>query len=200
MQCTRLHILASCKPIAWKSSPPYLIPARQYGAICCRVAEAAASAALAGATGAQVSMLRCDTGMASEAASALATAAGLPPVAGIMNSGGILQDALITAQTAASLRAVFAPKLVSAAAMQEAAAGQPVHQVLMFSSAASLFGAPGQANYAAANAALEGWAAGTAATGVNGIAIQWGAWAAGALACSACSACSASNADPGLTR
>ena len=172
---------ASSQPISIADEPFLLSAAHLPLSICRRVAEAAALAALAGATGAQVSMLRCDTGMAAEAACALATAAGLPPVAGIMNSGGILQDALITAQTAASVRAVFAPKLVSAAAMQQAAAGQPVHQMLLFSSAASLFGAPGQSNYAAANAALEGWAAGTAATGVNGIAIQWGAWAAGAL-------------------
>ena len=157
----------------------------------CRLADQqGSSAVLSGTSSGQVVMLRCDTGMAAEAAPALAAAAGVPPVAGIMNSGGILQDAVITAQTAASVRAVFAPKLVSAAAMQRAAAGQPVQQLLLFSSAASLFGAPGQSNYAAANAALEGWAAGTAATGINGMAIQWGAWAAGEVTgcCSVCSA------------
>lgn len=147
----------------------------------CRAADQqAASCAVAGGTAAQVVMMRCDTGMAAEAAAALASGAGLLPVAGIMNSGGILQDAVLTAQTAASMRAVYAPKLMSAVAMQHAATGQPLHQLLLFSSAASLFGAPGQSNYAAANAALEGHATGSNASGLNSVAIQWGAWAAGA--------------------
>lgn len=96
-----------------------------------------------------------------------------------MNSGGVLQDAVLTAQTAASMRAVQAPKLASAAAMQHAANGQPVHQTLLFSSVASLLGNPGQSNYAAANAALEGWAACGSSSGLNSLAIQWGAWATG---------------------
>lgn len=128
---------------------------------------------------AQVVLLRCDTAAAAEASPALASTAGLPPVAGVMNSGGVLQDAVLTAQTAASMRAVQAPKLASAAAMQHAANGQPVHQTLLFASVASLLGNPGQSNYAAANAALEGWAACGSSSGLNSLAIQWGAWATG---------------------
>lgn len=149
--------------------------------LLCRVAgKQPALCALAGGTAAQVVMVRCDTSAAVEAAAAFDSSAGLPAVAGIMNSGGILQDAVLTAQTAAGMRAVYAPKLASAVAMQHAATAQPLHQLLLFSSAASLFGAPGQSNYAAANAALEGHAAGCTASGMNSIAIQWGAWAAGA--------------------
>jgi hypothetical protein len=126
-------------------------------------------------------MLRCDTGLASEAGAALtpATLRGLPPVLGLINSGGVLADAIFMSQTAGKVRAVFAPKLASTAAMRSAAAAQPVEQLLLFSSAAALFGAPGQANYAAANAALEGWASAAASAGVSSVAIQWGAWAAG---------------------
>lgn len=56
---------------------------------------------------------------------------------------------------------------------------QPVQASLAFSSVASLFGSAGQANYAAANAALEAWARGQAACGRVAAAVQWGAWSAG---------------------
>ena len=147
-----------------------------------RMAEQQAACAALLVSAAQVAMLRCDTAVAAEAAAATMPVAGLPAVAGIVNSGGVLQDAVLTAQTAASMRAVAAPKLASAAAMQQAGAAQPLQQMVLFSSAASLFGAPGQSNYAAANAALEGWAAGSSARGLNSVAIQWGAWAAGMAA------------------
>lgn len=129
-------------------------------------------------TCAMVHMVRCNTAVLTEAIAALGTAAG-HPLAGLWNSGGILQDAVLRAQTAAHIRAVFAPKLLSAWAMQHATCGQPVQHQLLFSSAASLFGAPGQSNYAAANAALEGWVTASTVSGLNQVAIQWGAWAAG---------------------
>lgn len=50
---------------------------------------------------------------------------------------------------------------------------------MAFSSAAALFGAPGQANYAAANAALDAFAATQAAKGLPIASVQWGAWGAG---------------------
>lgn len=56
----------------------------------------------------------------------------------------------------------------------------PLRSMVLFSSTAALFGAPGQGNYAAANAALEAWAARHAAGGQLAVAVQWGAWAAGA--------------------
>lgn len=125
-----------------------------------------------------VHMVRCNTAVITEAVMALGAAFG-PALAGLWNSGGILQDAILTAQTASHIRTVFAPKLLSAWATRQASSGQPLQHQLLFSSAASLFGAPGQSNYAAANAALEGWAAASAVTGLNHIAVQWGAWAAG---------------------
>jgi hypothetical protein len=57
--------------------------------------------------------------------------------------------------------------------------GLPVRATVLFSSTAALFGAPGQGNYAAANAALEAWAADQSQQGQSALAVQWGAWAAG---------------------
>jgi len=129
-----------------------------------------------------VVMVRCDTALSEDVSSLLhscTTAFGLPPLAGAINSGGVLADSTIANQTAAGLRTVFAPKVASTLAMQGRAAAFPVNPNIVFSSIASLLGSTGQANYAAANAALEGWAAAMTASGSNAIAVQWGAWAAG---------------------
>ena len=148
-----------------------------------------ASGVLSGHSMALVTMLRCDTAAAAEAPAALLPpgpagggSSALPAPAGFINSGGVLRDAVLSAQTAAGMRAVFAPKLASAATLAPAAGAVPLQQLLLFSSAASLLGAPGQANYAAANAALEGWAGAAAGAGLPAAAVQWGAWAVGMAA------------------
>jgi len=49
-------------------------------------------------------------------------------------------------------------------------------RVTAFSSIASLLGAAGQANYAAANGALDRWAIAAQSSGSPGVSVQWGAW------------------------
>ena len=130
----------------------------------------------------QIIMTRCDTSLIEEVSATLSLhclASSLPPLLGIFNSGGVLADGVVTSQTAANIRNTFAPKLVSTTAMHHRVSGLPISQLLLFSSVASLFGSAGQASYAAANGALEGWITAASAQGLNGVAIQWGAWAAG---------------------
>lgn len=143
---------------------------------------------------AEIVMLRCDTAMAAEAKGVLDTSAtsSLPPVTGFINSAGVLADGVLGAQSVGNLRTVFAPKLTSSIAIYAAIDTQPLEQLVLYSSAASLFGAPGQSNYAAANAALEDWTERVSTGGIGSIAIQWGAWAAGVeslqpIACSSTS-------------
>ena len=100
---------------------------------------------------------RCDAAVAEEAAAALSGGGG-GQLAAVMHAGGVLQDGILLKQSAASVRAVLAPKLRF---MQHAASAlrlQPVRAVNLFSSVSAFLGSSGQANYAAANSALNAWA------------------------------------------
>lgn len=58
----------------------------------------------------------------------------------------------------------------------------PLDTLAAFSSISAMLGNPGQANYAAANAAMEGAVEGYQAQGLNVTAQGWGPWAAGGMA------------------
>ena len=59
---------------------------------------------MSGLYGGPVTVTRCDTACAGDVADTLAPGPGAPPVQGIINSGGMLADAMITKQTAAGVR------------------------------------------------------------------------------------------------
>jgi KR domain len=63
-----------------------------------------------------------------------------------------------------------------------AAGAVPLSTVSIFTSTSALLGPAGQANYAAANAALGAWADQQHAAGVAATSVMWGAWAAGMAA------------------
>lgn len=111
---------------------------------------------------------RCDVAAAEEAAAVLANSCSCQPAA-IVHAGGVLQDAALTNQTAAGLRAVCAPKVPFAARSSLAAGLQALRAVNLFSSVAACVGTAGQANYAAANSALDCWAEVLQGHGVPGI-------------------------------
>jgi len=132
-----------------------------------------------------VSMVRCDVA-ASEEAAAAALAAGQPhAVASLLHAGGVLADALLVSQTAASLRTVAAPKVAGLQRLSDATAEQPLGQLLLFGSIAGELGTAGQGNYAAANAALDAAAAGLHQQGIASASVQWGAWAGAGMAATA---------------
>jgi NAD(P)-dependent dehydrogenase (short-subunit alcohol dehydrogenase family) len=70
----------------------------------------------------------------------------------------VLADASLANQTLAGIRAAFAPKPCSAQLWEQPVVLQPAAMHLTFSSVAALLGSPGQANYSAANAALDAMA------------------------------------------
>ena len=99
-----------------------------------------------------------------------------------MHASGVLADGLIGSQTAGSVRRVLGAKSSRLTLVQQLAALQPLASGVLFSSVASLLGSPGQANYSAANAALDQLAVVGRQAGLVGVSVQWGAWAAGMAA------------------
>jgi len=81
------------------------------------------------------------------------------------------------------LRDVWAPKVTSAQLWSQISCSHSITTQVLFSSVAALLGSAGQANYSAANGALDGLAAHWAAQGRAGVSsIQWGGWAGGGMA------------------
>lgn len=97
----------------------------------------------------------------------------------IFYAGGVLSDNILANQSGKSLREVFAPKMPRRNLWSTEADALPIKCWVLFSSVASLLGSAGQANYSAANGALDELASASMARGQPTISIQWGAWAGG---------------------
>jgi phthiocerol/phenolphthiocerol synthesis type-I polyketide synthase C len=101
----------------------------------------------------------------------------LPPLRGIIHAAGVLDDGVLRQQTTERFRAVARPKVHGAWNLHRLTEGRPLDFFVCFSSAASVLGSPGQGNYAAANAFLDGLAQYRRAKGLPGLSINWGPWA-----------------------
>ncbi|MGW5049594.1 SDR family NAD(P)-dependent oxidoreductase [Actinokineospora sp. NPDC004072] len=125
---------------------------------------------------AEVTVCRGDVGDSADLRRVEAVLAGLPhPVGGVVHAAGGLADAPVSAQTWESLDAVFQSKVYGGWLLHEFAQRQPeLDFFLLYSSAASVVGGPGQANYAAANAFLDRLAHRRAAAGLPATALNWG--------------------------
>jgi NADPH:quinone reductase-like Zn-dependent oxidoreductase/acyl carrier protein len=101
--------------------------------------------------------------------------AGLP-LRGIIHAAGVLDDAPISEQSRDRFRATAGPKIGGARNLMEASKRAPLDWFVLFSSSSAIFGGPGQANYASANAWLDGLASAGRAAGRPITSIGWGAW------------------------
>jgi phthiocerol/phenolphthiocerol synthesis type-I polyketide synthase C len=97
------------------------------------------------------------------------------PVAGVVHTAAVIDDGMIASLTPERIRAVLDPKLQGALHLEAALEGQPLDYFVVYSSATTVIGSPGQATYVAANAWLEGFARRRRAEGKPALAIGWGA-------------------------
>lgn len=101
------------------------------------------------------------------------------PVRGIIHAAGVLADAPIRRLSAERFAEVFPAKVAGLHALDAAsrALQLPLDALIVYSSVTATLGAPGQANYGAANAAMEALIAQRHLDGLPGIALGWGPWA-----------------------
>ena len=98
----------------------------------------------------------------------------LPPLRGVVHAAATIGDRLTAGIDSAGIHAVLRPKLDGALALDEMTCDDPIEVFLLFSSATTLLGAPGQSAYVAANMALEALARLRQARGQPALAVAWG--------------------------
>ncbi len=108
----------------------------------------------------------------------------LPPLAGVAHLAGVLDDALLGQQSVDRFRTTLAPKAYGACHLDRLTKDDELDFFIVSSSVSSLFGSPGQANYATANALLDGLIAQRRAQGLPATGINFGPWAQGGMASS----------------
>ena len=79
-------------------------------------------------------------------------------LAGVIHGAMVLQDGLIANIDAAALDAVIRPKVIGAEHLDAVTATRKLDYFVMFSSATTFIGNPGQGAYVAANGFMEGLA------------------------------------------
>ncbi|WP_159997654.1 type I polyketide synthase [Roseomonas sp. 18066] len=97
-----------------------------------------------------------------------------PALVGVVQAAAIFDDAAATALDERRFASVIAPKLNAARHLDKLTRRDPVTLFLMFSSATTAMGNPGQANYVAANMGLEALARRRQAAGKAALAVGWG--------------------------
>ncbi|TWJ29712.1 type I polyketide synthase [Micromonospora sagamiensis] len=99
------------------------------------------------------------------------------PLVGVVHAAGILDDGVLPALTPARFDTVLGPKVDAAWHLHELTEKLDLAAFVLFSSASGLFGGPGQANHAAANAFLDALAHHRRASGLAVTSMAWGPWA-----------------------
>ncbi|MFD0412571.1 type I polyketide synthase [Streptomyces sp. NPDC127108] len=129
------------------------------------------------ATGAEVRVAACDTADRAALAGVIGAVPAAHPLTGVVHAAGVLDDAVIGSLTPERLDTVLRPKVAGAALLDELTRELDLTAFVLFSSFAGTLGTPGQANYAAANAYLDGLAQRRRAEGRPALSVAWGLWA-----------------------
>jgi acyl transferase domain-containing protein/cyclopropane fatty-acyl-phospholipid synthase-like methyltransferase/acyl carrier protein len=106
---------------------------------------------------------------------------------GVFHAAGVIRDAFILRKTTKEALEVLAPKIHGAVNLDRATAAEPLDLFILFSSLSGVLGNLGQADYAAANAFLGGFAEMRAELASEGLrhgrthAIAWPLWQQGGM-------------------
>ncbi|MEH2172822.1 type I polyketide synthase [Nostoc sp.] len=131
--------------------------------------------------GVQVLVEQADVSSQSDVTALLKKIEALPTLRGIIHAAGILDDGILQQQSWERFTRVMAAKVRGAWLLHQLTQALPLDFFVCFSSAASLLGSPGQGNYAAANAFLDGLSHYRRQQGLAGLSINWGPWEQGGM-------------------
>ena len=132
--------------------------------------------------GAKATVMACDAADFESVKSVMVVFDEGRPLRGVVHAAGVLDDGALTALTPERLDTVFLPKLDGAWHLHQATQDIELDFFVMFSSIASIMGAPGQGNYAASNGFLDALAHLRRARGLPATSVAWGPWAGQGMA------------------
>lgn len=98
-----------------------------------------------------------------------------PEIKGVIHTAGVIDDADLDSLTDLQIHTVMNAKALGAWNLHNALINNPLDFFICYSSISSLLGNISQANYAAANAFLDGLMQYRRGLGLNGLSINWGA-------------------------
>lgn len=104
------------------------------------------------------------------------------PLRGVVHAAGLLDDAMLVNQSVERFEHVLRSKVAGAWNLHRATAQLDLDFFVLYSSAASVFGNAGQANYVAANAFLDALAHHRRSRGLPALSLGWGAFSEVGLA------------------
>jgi acyl carrier protein len=146
-------------------------------------APAEAAIAILRGEGVTVRVITADVSQPAEVRRVLAVAAAeLAPIRGLVHAAGVIGQEPLATLTPAALAEVWRPKVAGALALDAATRELPLDFFVLFSSIAAVWGAKGQAHYAAANHALDALAHRRRALGLPALSVNWGPWTGGGMA------------------
>ncbi|BBC29249.1 Polyketide synthase [Streptomyces graminofaciens] len=127
--------------------------------------------------GAVVDIAACDATDRDALAAVLDAIPERHPLTAVVHAAAVLDDGVVTALTPERLDRVLRPKVDTALLLDELTRGLDLGAFVLFSSLSSTLGSPGVANYAAANAFLDGLAQRRRDAGLPATSLAWGLWA-----------------------
>lgn len=98
------------------------------------------------------------------------------PLCGVLHTAGVLDDAIFVNQNKEKIQNAFKAKVEGTINLHELTRDRDLGFFILYSSFSSVLGSPGQANYAAANAFMDRFAAFRRQQGLTAVSVNWGVW------------------------